>query len=332
MTQQENYVLTIKLNDSLYGWKPILLRHDKKLEVRIPPRTKDGTVIRLTNALSITDNIPGDIIVKIQVKPRPIINLAKGASIDDIFQFCLHEIGGDANDHVNNYLDSRTNAIYRQLFFEKAVGAIWVSGRGSKQCNTFLGKAAREGFPSTFSAFARWNDLQLDEFMKRMHPAGLTDRAVKKWTAVHGVAKWLVSFENECDFRHCVFRNALLGRNLDKQDISALRNQKLSFIGPANSAYIVRMLGAEEIKHDKWIKEFIAWTGLTFNQLEARVDNNRIPRGFFDVVIWEYCNMFVGEVSLLRSVLNHQFGFFVEFTKRGCNKSRGAEGEGFTKN
>jgi hypothetical protein len=310
MTHQINYSLKIRLSDASYGTKCILHRNNKRLEIKIPPKTKDGTVLKLTNALSITDGTPGNIIVQIQIKPRPIINPTKGTNIDDIFQFCLYAIGESNNAHVNGYLDSRNNAIYRQLFFEKSVGAIWVAGWGAKQANTFLIRAAQHGFPSTFSALARWSNPQLERFMKRMHGVNVPDRAVKKWKAVHRIAKWLDSFQSECNFRQQVFRNLLLGRNLDGHDVAVVRALKLPYIGEANSAYIVRMLGGEEIKDDKWIKEFRAWAGLSFDQLEERVQTNKIPRGFFDVVMWEYCNMFVREVSKLRSHLQSQFGFF----------------------
>jgi len=289
----------------------VLPRNNKRLEVTVPPRTKAGTRIKLTNALSITDGSPGDIIIQIQVESPPIINPQKGTNIDSIFQFCLYAIGGIDNAHVKSYLDSRSSAICRQLFFEKATWAIWVTGWGQKQCDTFLVKAAKYGFTWQFPVLASWSAPQLDAFMKLTHGSVVPDKAKGKWKAVHAVAKWLSSFQNECDFRQRIFRSLLLGKDLDKRDVSALRGLRLPFIGEANSFYIVRMLGGEEIKDDKWIKEFRAWAGLTLGHLEILLGTCKIPRGFFDVVIWEYCNMFIGKVSELRPHFQLQFGFLI---------------------
>jgi len=309
MVHTVQYTHKIRLSDALYGAKFVLNRNNRNLQVTIPPRAKDGIKIKLTNALGITDGSPGDIIIQIQVAPRPVLNPAAGTNIDSIFQFRLYTIGGIDNAHVKNYLDSRNKAIYRQLFFEKAVGAIWVAGWGAKQCNTFLAKAPQYGFDWNFSSLALWSDSQLTQFMHRMHPKSVRGRARQKWEAVHKIAKWLNGFQNECDFRQRVFRNVLLGRNLDKQDVAALRDFKLSYIGEANAFYVVRMLGGEEIKDDRWIKEFREWANLSFYQLESLLDTYKIPRGFFDVVMWEYCNMFIGEVSKLKPHFQSQFGF-----------------------
>ena len=311
MTQDVNYRRSVRLSDALYGMKPVLRRNSKGLEVTIPPRTKNGTKIRLRDALRITNGMPGDIIVQIEVIPPPIINPTQGTNIDDVFQTCLYEVGGGDNDHVNGYLDSRNNVIYRQLFFAKAVGAIWGAGLSAKAASTFLGRAGGRGFPSSFSVLAAWSNAKMHTFMQRIHGAVVPPKARQKWEAVHKVATWLNSFQNECDFRQQVFRGLLLGKQSDKQDVSALIDRRLPWIGFANAHYIVRMLGGEQIKDDKWIRALRAWVGLPFDELEQQVSKGRVPLGFFDVVMWEYCNMFVKDVNRLIPHLNSKFGFFL---------------------
>jgi len=311
MINTVRYVYEVRLSDALYGIKPVLNRNGKNLEITIPPRTKDGRSIKLTNALSITDGSPGDITVQIQVKPPPVINPTKGTNIDSTFQFCLNAIGSIANDHVKDYLDSRNSNLSRQLFFQKAVWAIWVAGWGQKQCDTFLAEAVQDGFTWNFHIFGKWSASKLTKFMQLRHLGLVPERARKKWGAVYEIAKWLNSFPNDAVFRQKVFRNVLQGRYLDKYDVSTLRNLKLPFIGEANSSYIIRMLGGEEIKDDKWIKEFRKWANLTFDQLERHLVIYKIPRGFFDVVTWEYCNIFIRSVSQLKPHFTSKFGFFV---------------------
>ena len=66
--QDVRYQLTINEKQALEGTKKRLTRKGKKLEVRIPPGVRTGSVVKLTNARHITDGQPGDILIQIKVK------------------------------------------------------------------------------------------------------------------------------------------------------------------------------------------------------------------------------------------------------------------------
>jgi len=66
--QDVRYELTINEKQALQGTKKRLTRKGKKLEVRIPPGVRSGSVVKLTNARQITDGQPGDILIQIKVK------------------------------------------------------------------------------------------------------------------------------------------------------------------------------------------------------------------------------------------------------------------------
>jgi len=63
-----NYEITITANQAKKGLEKDLVRRGKKLRVKIPARIKDGTRIRLRNALLTTDGYPGDIFITVRVK------------------------------------------------------------------------------------------------------------------------------------------------------------------------------------------------------------------------------------------------------------------------
>lgn len=63
-----HYELTINLNEAKSGTKRILIRKDKRLEVTIPAGVSNGSVLKLTGALQITDDIYDDIIIHIRVR------------------------------------------------------------------------------------------------------------------------------------------------------------------------------------------------------------------------------------------------------------------------
>jgi curved DNA-binding protein len=62
------YELQISQTEARQGTKKILTRRGKRLEVKIPPGVKTGTVVRLSNARRITDGEPGDITIIVKVK------------------------------------------------------------------------------------------------------------------------------------------------------------------------------------------------------------------------------------------------------------------------
>lgn len=66
--QDVRYELSITPGEASRGTKKLLTKKGKRLEVRIPPGVKTGSLVRLRNACQITDGHPGDIIIQIKVK------------------------------------------------------------------------------------------------------------------------------------------------------------------------------------------------------------------------------------------------------------------------
>lgn len=66
--QPVRYELTISAEEARTGTRKVLSRKGRRLEVRVPASVKTGSVVRLRNALQLTDGRPGDILVRIRVK------------------------------------------------------------------------------------------------------------------------------------------------------------------------------------------------------------------------------------------------------------------------
>jgi thioredoxin 1 len=62
------YELIISEQDALTGVQKILSRNGKRLQVSIPAGVITGSTVKLSNALQLTDNRAGDILLKITVK------------------------------------------------------------------------------------------------------------------------------------------------------------------------------------------------------------------------------------------------------------------------
>ena len=62
------YEMSLSPEEAASGTKKLLNRQGKRLEVTIPPGSGEGTVVKLTNALLVTDGRPGDILITVKIK------------------------------------------------------------------------------------------------------------------------------------------------------------------------------------------------------------------------------------------------------------------------
>lgn len=62
------YKLTLTAEEAKAGVTKVLTRHNKRLEVRVPAGTQNGQSVRLRNALEVTDERTGDILIRLTVQ------------------------------------------------------------------------------------------------------------------------------------------------------------------------------------------------------------------------------------------------------------------------
>jgi thioredoxin 1 len=80
--QPVRYEITLENEEAKQGTRKILVRKDKHLEVNIPAGVTSGNVVKLTNALQLTDGRPGDILIKINIKAtEPFTAPAENAGV-----------------------------------------------------------------------------------------------------------------------------------------------------------------------------------------------------------------------------------------------------------
>jgi len=229
-----------------------------------------------------------------------------GSDIATIFNACFSAIGGNNNPDVRSYFGRGKQKITRAAFFKHVVWAVWVSGMGRKATRTFL---TESGISYDFVAYASMSRSQLVEFMSKVHYLGVTYWAEKKWLAIYSIAQWLAKFATEDGFRRDVFGGKTDGEQLDKTDVQRILRLNLPFIRWANSHYLVKNLGGQAIKCDRWVDELLDWGRLSQTELESRLEKHKIPLSLFDTVFWAYCEMFIGRTSDFRDHFDAKFGF-----------------------
>lgn len=228
--------------------------------------------------------------------------------IRQIFEKCRSDIGGENNNKdIRWYLKERPKRVSRKSFFEQVVWAIWVSGMRRKSVDKFLERAGKNGFSWDFNKIGLWNKNSLHYFMKNLHGSPVPERARKKWEAVHDISKMINNYADERDFQKSFFGGKAKSVNLDKGDVQRLVNLRLPFIGKRNAQFIVRNMGGEAIKCDRWIEEFLRHHKISLNELEIKVKDLRIPLGLFDIVLWAYCEKAVGTVKKFNKHFKQHF-------------------------
>ncbi len=234
------------------------------------------------------------------------MNQNNSVNIETIFKNCLSGIGGNKNPDVIHYSESRKQDITRANFFEKVVWAVWVAGMGRKATSTFFNES---NIPRDYKIYAAWNRDELDDFMRRVHYHGVNPRAESKWLAIYKIAQWLVKFPSEENFRQTLFDGKVKGELLNKSDVQKILALRLPFIGWANSHYLVKNMGGQAIKCDRWVKKLLIWGKLSQTELENRLEKHNIPFSLFDTVFWSYCEMFIGKTGDFDRHFNSKFGF-----------------------
>lgn len=63
-----SYSLTLSAEEAAAGATRVLTRHNKRLEVKVPPGARSGQAVRLRNALKVTDDREGDILIRLVVQ------------------------------------------------------------------------------------------------------------------------------------------------------------------------------------------------------------------------------------------------------------------------
>ncbi len=218
-------------------------------------------------------------------------------TFDRIFQFCFAAIGGSENEDVKYILEGRQKQVTRDNFFGEAVWAILVSGISRKSAAAVSARMEECGFEWDFRQVVRWTPDEWAEFFGRLYPDGLKPRSKMKWKAIRTIAEILAAFPDEVTFQAEFFGGKTKGAELNKQDIYRLAARGLSFIRYTNAQYIIRNMGGDSIKCDRWVSELLRHFRVSGAELERELVSLGISLSLFDVVLWAYCEMFVKRVA-----------------------------------
>jgi hypothetical protein len=221
--------------------------------------------------------------------------------VSRIFGVCFPAIGGEEHQDVRFVLHERPVEVTRNSFFNAATWAISGSGISRASNAAFCNRMTECGFPWDWQEFAGWPRSRREQFYARLYPRGISGRGGMKSAAIEEIAGRLGRFESEAAFQAEFFGGKTRSADLNRDDVRRLRVLRLRFIGPANSAFVVRNMGGEALKCDRWILTLLDYLGVSGSMLEEALASSGISLALFDIVIWAYCERFVQRVADFRS-------------------------------
>lgn len=210
-----------------------------------------------------------------------------------IYRDCQAAIGGKSNSDIRWYLEERPKRITRQAFFREASWAICVTGVSRKAATSFFNRAKAFGPIEDYVALSGWTPARFRRFMERVHSRPVPPRARAKWTAIYTLARTLAGYSSEQAFREDFFGGKKISAALDEKDVARLTRMHLPFIAETNAHFIIRNMGGEAIKCDRWIQALLRNYRITLEQLSNQLSALSIPLGLFDIVVWAYCEKHV---------------------------------------
>jgi hypothetical protein len=238
------------------------------------------------------------------------------SQINNIFKLMYEAIGGENNPDIKTYRE-RSKTVDRDVFFREAVWAIWAAGKSRVANQSFLDRAVQNGFEYNFRLIASWDKKQQSQFVESLHgwttgrgrPSHrpVPKRAIGRWNSIFHIARELSKYPTEQAFRDALFEGKTESVLLGPSNVSKIVSLKIPYLKEVTAQFLVKNMGGEAIKKDRWIDEFLNYYGISKYELEQLLANVDIPFGLFDTVLWCYCEKFIHETKAFKQHFDYKY-------------------------
>ncbi len=218
------------------------------------------------------------------------------ATTVSILKHCQDNLGENGLAHLDWYDNKRPSKISAREFFHQYAWAVLVSGMSRKSAQ---GWVDNNDFWTEFS-MSSCRSSSLDQLLKRVGAERNTVRG-KKLAAIHAMARELDGMSpREVADRY--FDGVIETRNLEERHVALLRSLRIPYLGPANAQFILRNLGGEFIKCDRWVEALLRHFKWRICDLEKAATKLGWGLARVDVVLWSYCE---DNIRITRNVSKH---------------------------
>lgn len=211
-----------------------------------------------------------------------------------LLKHCEARLGPEYRDVLARYDKKRPARVSASTLFKAYAWALLVSGISRDSALTWT---ERTGFWDVFTLQA-CKKYPVHYLLRRV---GVSpgNRMGKKLAAVHALGRDVCGLTSRSvaeRFFGGVTKNAQLG----EQHVAAL--DALPFIGKPSARFIIRNMGGELIKDDRWISAIMRYFCSTVADLSRAGTALGWGIGRVDLVLWCYCEQ---EIKLTRNLQGH---------------------------
>jgi hypothetical protein len=208
-------------------------------------------------------------------------------------QLCRSRLNREACEDLAWYEYDRPKRVTARALFESYAWALLVSGISRRSARTW---ASRTKFWDIFTV----------ENCRRYSATALTrkvgissrNKFGRKLRALHGLGRSVAGLSpKRVAARY--FGGETRTSRLGELHARLLKDQ-LPLVQMPSARFIIRNLGGELIKDDRWLEAIRRHFGCSFSDLEAAGRSLRWKRGKVDLVVWCYCEQEVKSTRQLR--------------------------------
>jgi hypothetical protein len=208
-----------------------------------------------------------------------------------LLEFCESKLGIDAKKDLRWYDSRRPKRVSARSFYESYARALLVSGIGAEQADTWAG---RSGFWEVFT-LENCRRYQARVLLRRVNVVP-DNKMGRKLTVLHGLGRALAGLTPR-QVADRYFGGIIRSRDLSEDNVPTLDD--LSLIGPPSARFIIRNMGGELIKDDRWLNELVRYFRCDLSEFERAGKEIGWMVGRVDLVLWWYCKQEIGSTSKL---------------------------------
>jgi hypothetical protein len=203
-----------------------------------------------------------------------------------LLKLCECKLDGEAKKDLIWYDSERPTTVSGVAFFESYAWALLVSGIGRKQATTW---AQRSGFWQIFT-LENCRQETAHSLLRQVNVAP-DNKMGRKLTEIHTLGRMLADMTPR-QVADKYFGGTIHSRDLSEANVPDL--DQLPLIAPTSARFIIRNMGGELIKDDRWLKAFMEYFKFDTGDLERAGKELGWMLGRVDLVLWGYCEQEIG--------------------------------------
>jgi hypothetical protein len=188
--------------------------------------------------------------------------------------------------------------------YESYTWALLVSGIGAKQASSW---AKRVGFWEAFT-LERCGRYTARALLRKIG-AKADNKLGEKLHAIHALGRSVGNLTPR-QVADKYFSGTICSRDLNEQHVAAL--DALPFIAPTSARFMIRNMGGELIKDDRWLLAVMSYFHCDQSALQCAGEMLDWKLGRVDLVLWWYCEQ---EIKATQRLPAH-------FTAHGFTRQR----------